>query len=175
MQKLKLKQPTSTILAACLALVASAAMADTKTSDIGVSANVAASCSISALPIAFGAYDPLNTNSATGADVTATTTVTTTCTSGATPTLTLNEGVNKDSTSSPDEPVRRMVNGTDGTFMNYGLYSDTNHETPFKGTTGTAVAADGTAQTTTVYGLIPKGQAMTVGAYTDTVTATVTF
>jgi len=180
MQACKLKPSSAAILAACLALAASTATAADSpiTGTIAVTASVSASCTMTTADMSFGTYDPLNANNAGGADVTATGSVTTTCTNGATPVLTLSEGAHPDSTSAPATPKRQMLNGTDSTaLMSYGLYSDDAGQILIGNTadTGLAIASDGTAKTTNIYGIIPKGQNVTVGSYSDSVTATLTF
>jgi spore coat protein U-like protein len=161
-------------VAISVAMASTNAFAATQTSNIEVSATIAAGCSISATPISFGAYDPISANGVSGSDLTVTGTVSTTCTSGSTATLQLDQGVNHDSGSTLAVPVRRMLSGTTD-FLGYGLFSDASHSVAFDGVTGVSVVSNGTSHDTTVYGLIPKGQMLPVGSYNDTVVATVSF
>ncbi len=72
--------------AAALVLVAAPLLpavthAGTDTADLAVSASVAANCIIATAPLAFGAYDPVDTHAASPLDATGTVSVT--CTDGA--------------------------------------------------------------------------------------------
>jgi len=63
-------------------------------------------------------------------------------------------------------------------LLSYSLYEDSGHTTVWGQTIGTnTVTGTGTGLpvTQTVYGQIPAQQAMPVGAYTDTITVTVTY
>lgn len=148
-----------------------AAQAGTATANLDVSASIAANCTISTNPLAFGAYDPISTNAST--PLTATGSIQTTCTNGASANITLDQGANPDTGSTASVPLRRMVNGSN--FMNYDLYSDSGDTTTFDGTTGVNVTGTGAAVDTTVYGSVPAGQNLPTGSYADTVVATVTF
>ena len=136
-----------------------------ETDTFTVSATVVDSCSITAGDLSFGNYDPTE-----GGDVTATSTIDITCSNGTGWTLKLCEG------SAGVFTTRTMEKGTD--TLNYNLYNEATHTTVWDNTvagwvTGTG---DGTAQSQTVYGKIPSGQnTAVVGAYTDTITATVTY
>ncbi len=139
--------------------------ADTNTANLTVSATVVANCLISTSPVAFGEYDPISVNAAAAIDVTGA--VLTTCTTGSSPTITLGDGANYDA-------GRRMVNG--GTnYLSYELYTTNARDTVWSSTGVATPAPDGTQKSNTVYGRLPGGQNMPVGAYTDTVLATVTF
>jgi spore coat protein U-like protein len=163
----------SAVLVAVAAMGGTAA-AGTATSNLAVSASVAANCTIdaSAGTVAFGAYDPIVTNKTT--DLTASGSVSTTCTKGSTATLTLGEGTNKDSTSTASAPVRRMLAGTSN-YLSYQLYSDSGHTAVFENTTGITVTGTGAAVSTPVYGVVTAGQNVPAGSYADTVVATVSF
>jgi spore coat protein U-like protein len=152
-------------------LFAATAQAGTATATLAVSSNITANCTITTTPVAFGAYDPISANASTA--LTATGEVSTTCTSGASATITLDQGANAGSGSTASVPVRRMANGSN--YMNYGLYSDNGYTTTFDGVTGVSVTGTGTQVNTNVYGSIPAGQNLPTGAYADAVVATVTF
>lgn len=155
--------------AAALTLgVSSAAFATDETDGMIVSATVVGSCSITAADLAFGNYDPVE-----GADVPGTATVSVTCSSGTAWTISLDKGLAADFT------VRTMKDaGTN--YLNYNLYKEVGHTTVWGDATGATETVSGTgngsAQNTTIYGLIPTGQnTAVVGSYSETITATVTY
>lgn len=151
--------------------IAANSYAATNTSNMSVSATVAANCSISAGALSFGTYD---TVSAAAVDGTAT--ISTTCTSGSAATVTLGQGLNAATTSTDAAPLRQMKAGTD--VMAYQLYSESGRTTVWGNTTATGKATTGTGSNVdvTVYGRITAGQnTLPAGSYTDTVVATITF
>jgi spore coat protein U-like protein len=161
-------------IALAATLLSQNAMAGTDTSNFAVSATVAASCTVDASGgLDFGAYDPIVTNANSGSDAEQAGTINTTCTNGATATLTLDQGANADDGSTDEAPLRRMKDGTD--FLDYQLYTDSEHTTVWDNTTGQSVTGTGASSPTTVYGVITKGQNVPAGSYTDTVVATITF
>src|SRR2546423_15550485 len=99
---------------AVLSLVTIPTFGATATANLNVSASVSAVCTISTLPVAFGAYDPVVANAAT--DLNGTGTLTVACTKGASATIDLGVGNNLSG------GTRRMGSGTD--FLNYSLYKD---------------------------------------------------
>ena len=161
---------TATMAAAALA-AAGAASAAVVTTTFGVSATVLKTCSVAANPLAFGNYTP-----STGA-LAANTTVNVKCTKTTPFTVTLNGG----STTGGTISQRLMTNGTD--TLQYNLYTTAAFATLFgDGTTGVGVAGVGnglaSAVAVTVYGSLPDNaanQAVSTGAYTDTVNVTVTY
>lgn len=147
------------------------AQAATATATLNVSANVVSTCLISTTPVNFGNYDglagPLN-----GAGQ-----VSVTCTDTQPWEITLGEGANAGAGSLPTAPIRRMTDGS-GNFLDYGLFSDAGHATNWQNVTGASMPSgigNGLAQSTPVYGQIPGGQSVPVGAYTDAVIATVNY
>jgi len=160
------------VLASGLVLLAAPAFAAT-TADVAISATVVSSCSITALPVAFGNYDAL---SATPKDATGSVDVT--CSVGSNPKIWLGQGLNAGSGSTAAVPVRRMKNGTSN-FLSYQLYQESSHSTVWGGTDASspaaATATDLNPVTSTIYGRVPINQSSTVGAYSDTVVATVNF
>lgn len=161
-------------LALALGLVVLAAPATAATTaDVAISATVVSSCSITALPVAFGDYDAL---SATADDATGSVAVS--CSVGSNPVIWLGQGLNADTGSSAVAPIRRMVNG--GTnYLGYQLFQDSSRTTVWGADNSSAPAAaeavDLDPVTSTIYGRIPINQLSTVGAYSDTVVATVNF
>nr|MBV6630473.1 spore coat U domain-containing protein [Oceanococcus sp. HetDA_MAG_MS8] len=146
-----------------LCLAGAQARAATATGSMVVSATVLSTCLVAVLPMAFGNYDA--TENDAQADVTVT------CT-GTTPwTLDIDGG------GSGSISAREMTDGGSET-LGYQLYTDAGRTTVFgDGVTGDTVAGTGTglAQTVTVYGRVPASQFPAAGAYTDTVTVTLTY
>jgi spore coat protein U domain-containing protein, fimbrial subunit CupE1/2/3/6 len=153
---------------------ASSVDAGTQTANLSVTATVAANCSISSAPVAFGSYDPVSANAST--PLSGTGTVNVTCTSGASTTITLGQGTNAGTGSSDAVPLRRLTDGSSH-FLSYTLYQDSGHATAWGNTSGTGVGATGTGSqnAVTVYGSVAAGQSVPAGNYSDTVVATVTF
>ena len=150
------------LLAAAALLVAERAHAET--------------CTISASSMAFGVYDPL---AASPLDTTSTIQVT--CTSVGNPKVKYDVSLDKGQAGSYNP--RAMTDGS--SQLNYNLYTNASRTTIWgDGKGGTAkVSAKydllpvGSTQTDsyTVYGRVFAGQTVTVGAYLDTITATVKF
>jgi spore coat protein U-like protein len=160
------------ILALGIVFVSAPASAAT-TADVAISATVVSSCSITALPVAFGNYDALSStpNDASGS-------VAVTCSVGSNPKIWLGQGLNAGGGSTAAVPVRRMKNGTTN-FLSYQLYQESSHSNIWGGTDASspaaATATDLNPVTSTIHGRVPINQASTVGAYSDTVVATVNF
>ncbi|MGF7155741.1 Csu type fimbrial protein [Novosphingobium gossypii] len=155
------------VLTAGIVLAPQAAFAATVTDTIAVTVTVQSACVVAANPLAFGTYNPTS-----AANVDATTTVNVTCTQG-TP---YNVGLNAGTTSGGTTTVRKL--NAAGKTLNYALYSDSNRTTNWGNTvnTDTVSGTAGIAATSyTVYGRIPGSQNTTAGAYTDSVTVTVTY
>lgn len=164
------KNIISKIAVAGLAIVvSSASSAATGTSSIPVTATVASQCTISATALNFGAYDP---NQAT--DDTAASTISVTCSNQLPVTIALDAGTSTGAT----ETARLMVLAGKPS-MKYAIYSDAgraNNWGSSAGTQSTTGAGTNTPVVLNVYGSIPKNQyAVGVGAYSDSVTATVTY
>jgi len=149
-------------------------MAGSAAQNFTVSASVVASCSISAVNMAFGNYDPTTTHATTPLDTNGSVTIT--CTKGATTYIDLNPGAN-----SPNAVgTTRAMAAAGSNYLSYELYQDNTHSTVWGvGNPGNAfvppVAPNKNARSFTIYGRIPAGQDSAVGSYTDTVTATVNF
>lgn len=163
------------LIATALGFAAFGASAQT-TGNIVVSANVVAVCNISAANLAFGSYDPL-----AASPLQASTTVSAACSQGSIPVIAIGPGSNLTGAQ------RRMNQGA--SFLSYDLYKPaTNlpaaacaYTTSWGdgGATGTAFTATAApslvSRSYSVCGQIPAGQNAAVGAYTDTVVATITF
>ena len=155
---------------AILSLISVPAFAGSATANLSVTASVSANCTISTAPVAFGAYDPVSANAATNLNGTGTLTVA--CTKGATATIDLGNGSNLSG------GTRRMGSGSD--FLNYSLYKDAARTQVWGtglagGTTETYNSASRNSVAITVYGTVPQAQDVTVGAYSDTVVATINY
>ncbi|MEE4453858.1 spore coat U domain-containing protein [Novosphingobium resinovorum] len=155
------------ILAAGFVLAPQAVFAATATDTIAVTATVQSACVVAASPLAFGNYNPTSSS-----NVDATTTVNVTCTQG----TAYNVGLNAGTTTGGTTTVRKL--NSSGHTLNYALYQDSGRSTNWGNTVNTDTVA-GTAGTSatayTVYGRIPGSQNTTAGAYTDSVTVTVTY
>ena len=149
--------------------MAAPAFAQTATANLGISATVNATCTITTTPVAFATYDPVVTHATTPLDATGTVVVT--CTKGAGTRIDLGNGGNFLS------GARRMAGGSD--FLAYELYQDSGRTTVWgsgAGAGNTIGAAPSKApRTVTVYGRVPAGQDVSAASYADTVVATINF
>jgi spore coat protein U-like protein len=146
-------------------------------SSFPVSAAVAAVCSISTAPLAFGNYDPIVANATTHLDINGSVTVT--CTKGTQVYIELNPGTHAGNAA---VTTRAMQSGVSD-FLDYELFSENTLSTVWglgnPGTGGSgfapAPAANRNPRVFPIYGRVPAGQDSAVGNYTDTVQATVNF
>jgi spore coat protein U-like protein len=157
----------ATVLA-CVALAANpiSAAPTTVTTTFAVTANVVATCVVSATPMAFENYVSISPADSTS-------TITVSCSDLTTYNVGLNAG-----TSTGATVTTRKMKGTGTAVLNYHLYSDSARSVNWGNTVGTdTVTGTGTGapQLLTVYGQVPAGQGPAAGTYTDTITATVTF
>lgn len=163
-----MKTKLMALLCGAAVLAVPAAIAATTTTTFNVTANVVATCSVTATDLAFGNYD-----AASPTPTDATSAVNVTCTNNHGYTVDLNAGTGAGATVA----VRRMTNGAN--TLDYSMYTTAARVTVWgDGTLATSTQAgtgNGAAQALTVYGRIPTGQFVTAGAYADTVTATVTY
>lgn len=162
------------------------ALAGETQSTLSVTATVVQNCLISTHAVAFGAYDPVVNNAATGAALNATGSVSVTCTRSATGiSITLGAGSNASGST------RRMIGGASGAFLAYELYQPA-ATTPaatcsFPATTiwnaasgtftpsGVADWGAASPKSFNVCGTVPRGQDAAADSYTDSVIATITF
>jgi spore coat protein U-like protein len=176
MKRFRLVGLAAGLLVGALVVSSDRAVAATATSNFTVTATVVASCTISTAGIGFGNYDPVVANATTPVDANGTVTVA--CTSGAATTVGMNQGATPTGASTAAAPLRQMASGAVNR-MRYDLYQDAARTTAW-GDVGTAAAeaynsTGKAAVTLNIYGRIPSGQDVVVGAYTDTVTATIQF
>jgi spore coat protein U-like protein len=148
-----------------LGLATKPAFAATATTTFGVTATVQSTCLVSATALAFGTY--------TGALATSTSTVSVTCTN----TTPYNVGLSAGLATGATVTTRQMT-GPASALLNYAMFSNSTRTTNWGQTTGTDTVTgtgNGAAQALTVYGQVTAGQFVAPGAYTDTITATVTY
>ena len=132
------------------------------TATLTVHAHVVRNCTITATPVDFGNYDPLD---ATGG-------MAITCTKGINPTVELDDGANAQGA------VRRMSSGT--SFLTYELYLDVGRTIVWgAGADAAALTLNpgtiGGSFNAVAFARVPGGQNVAPGDYDDTVTATVIF
>jgi spore coat protein U-like protein len=179
------------VVAAGALLVADApAYATAINKTFNATANVAAKCVMSNVgDLAFGAYDPVVTNA--GTDLPGSTSFTLTCTRNASATISLSVG--NANFGQGLAAKRAMNNGTTapatGNYLSYDLYVPSGAGNSGTASPTAALWGDGSggtatfspsvpsvaAQTITIFGAVLAGQDVAVGAYTDSVTATVNF
>ena len=164
----------SAAVAGAALLAAGQASANTATTTFAVTATVLKACSVNATAIAFGNYTPgggaINVN---------TSAVNVNCTKNTTYTVALNGG----STTGGTVAQRLMGNGAN--TLQYNIYTAATDTTVFGDGSGTSATGAGTgagmsaaATAFTMYANLPDNptnQNAAPGAYTDTVTVTVTY
>jgi spore coat protein U-like protein len=166
--KIRILNLSRALLIAATAFVGfspSAVLAATATTTFQVSATVAATCVLSATNLAFGSYSGVQS------DITST--VTATCTNTTPYTIGLSAGA-----STGALVTTRAMTGPAGALLNYSMFRDSARSLNWGNTAPTDTVGgtgNGSGQALTVYGRIAAGQYVAPGAYTDTITATVTF
>ncbi|MBV1705002.1 MAG: spore coat U domain-containing protein [Hyphomicrobiales bacterium] len=130
-------------------------------------ANVIKNCLLTPSPLNFGAVSVLTSA------VTASTTLGVQCTNTTPYSVGLDGGVTAGTGASPT--ARQLAKGA--ARVTYGLYQDAAHATPWGNTSANWVAGTGTGlvQNYAIYGQVPAQTTPASGAYSDTVTVTVTF
>lgn len=155
---------------ATLAITAQPALAVDTTGSLASSATVTSDCAVTTTSVAFG-----NVNVTKNLNVDNTGGISVTCTNGTAWTAKANAGGGTTATITD----RRMMAGTE--LLKYALYTDTARTVVWgDGTTGNGSTITGTgsgsAQASTIYARVPSGQtAAKAGAYSDTVTVTVSY
>lgn len=137
----------------------------TTTGTLGVSATVAATCTVGGGTLSFGSYSPTSTT-----DLSANTNFNLQCVNGTSYSIKLNNGLNFASN-------RRMLNSQQSNaFLNYELYTTANMSSVWNNSNFISGVGTGSSENITVYGKIFAGQnSAMVGNYSDLVTITVTF
>jgi len=155
------------------AMNANAAGADSAT--MTVTAEIVNSCVINVANMDFGQYDPVDNNSATGSDSSATADLTAACTLGSAPVVKLDSGT----VLTTADNANRALLATSGAALTasatlgYGLYSGAG--VLWNNTAGETIIADGTNHNKTIYGVIPKGQNRPTGNYSKAVQVEISF
>jgi len=153
-------------------LTAGSASALTATTTFQVTATVLTTCSVAATTLAFGNYTP------GGGNVTGSSAVNVKCTKTTPFTAALNGGTTVGGTV-----AQRLMNSA-GNTLQYNLYTTNAYGTVWGDGSGTSATQAGaglglaTAVPFTVYGQLPDNatnQGAVPGAYTDTITVTVTY
>lgn len=152
------------------------AVAGSATASLSVTASITQNCIIATGTLPFGAYDPVVANRT--AALNASTTMAVTCTKGATG-ITMGLGASANTANCPSPAGQRCL-ASGSNYLNYNLYASNPNPTP--GTVWTTAISESvtggitTPTNVTIYGQIPAGQDVAVGAsYTDTVVATVNY
>ena len=166
---MKYKHVKSAMVAAvalALGLASTSAFATVGTATIAVSTSVQTTCTFTNGTLTFGQYQNLA--------LTATGTFGVTCTNNADYVIALNAGAGTGATFA----TRYMMNGT--YKLGYNIYTTAGDSTVWGDGTGSTATVSGvgtgpTAQTISVYGAIPAGEAAISGPYTDSIIATVTY
>ena len=176
MMKIKINQSNIKLAMLSTLLIGSAGFsvngyAATTSDNMIVSTQVIAACSIDAGNMTFGNYDPTS-----GDDLTVSATIASTCTSGAGATISMDAGQFAGTGSTTAAPVRRMQ-GADGSFLNYAVYSDSGYSAVWGATDATDVGVTGTgsAVNSTAYGKVTAGQAAAVTSFADSVVVTLSY
>lgn len=152
--------------AALMAVALPAASSTTRTTTFQVSLVISDDCAISANALSFG------TNGVLSANINQSTTLNVTCTN----TTPYSVGLDAGSVSGSTVNVRLLGNGS--ATVQFQLYSDSAHTTLWGNTVGTNTVGGtgtGSAQSLTVYGVVPAQITPVANTYTSTVTASVTF
>ena len=143
-----------------------ACSAQTVTTSFQVKITIQTSCTVSATNLDFGS------NGVLAANVDQTSTVTVTC-SATTP---YNVGLSAGTASGATVTTRQMQNGA--STINYSLFRDSGRTQNWGNTVGTDTVSgtgSGIGQNISVYGRVPPQATPAPGAYTDTITVTVTY
>lgn len=158
------------ILALSLGASGGSAQGGAQSANMQVNANVIRKCTISAQPLAFGEYDPVQANATAPLDGQSTLTVA--CTKGTAISIGMDPGANAQGT------VRRMASGT-ADFLTYEAYKDSSHTQRWGDSAGdrydAGVAPSRDPRQFIVYGRIAGGQDIAEGSFQDTILVTVQF
>lgn len=152
-----------------VAITARTTEAGSVATNMSVSATVDSSCQIATTNLSFADYSPLGANATIPDDATATVTIT--CTLGTSGQILIGHGTNWTGSQ------MRMLNAVASTYLPYTVYQDNAHTVVWDGITGMTIppAPDTTPRTYTAYGRVPAGQTVASGAYSDTVSISISF
>ncbi|MDX1668345.1 MAG: spore coat U domain-containing protein [Limnobacter sp.] len=136
--------------------------AATTTGTIAVSATVVATCVVGSGAIAFGNY--------AGSELSGSTTLAITCTNGTGYSVLIDAG------SSGGDTTTRLMAGPGTDKLQYKVWQDASHTVNWNDTDSVvAGTGNGLVQTINVYATVPSSQTIEAGAYTDTLTVTVSY
>jgi spore coat protein U-like protein len=160
------------IVSALLLLAAPLAGASTANNNFQVNATVVSACTVSGGVLNFGAaIDPL----ATALPVDASSTLTVVCTNTTPYAVALDAGVNAGGAANFGS--RRMKSGSE--VLGYQLYSTAGRTTVWGDGSGGSSTVSGTgsgsSQSLTIHGRLPSLANVVPGAYSDTVTVTISY
>lgn len=142
----------------------------------GSASMAAATCSVSALPTAFGSYNPFSPSA-----VDSTGRVTVSCSLGGLLSLLVSYTIRLSAGGAGSYAPRRMSSGAN--TLNYNLYTSNARTTVWgNGTASTGTISDGyllglgtTVRNYTVYARLPAPQNVRAGSYLDSITVTVDY
>jgi spore coat protein U-like protein len=141
----------------------SQAAAATATTTFSVTASVVTTCAVTATDLNFGNYSGVQLDGAA--------TLAATCSTGAPYTIGLSAGKGAGATVNS-----RKMTGPAASLLNYSLFRDAARSSNWGNVTDTqSGTGNGAAQPFTVFGRIPASQFAQPGAYSDTITVTLTF
>ena len=129
-----------------------------------------AQCSVSAVGVAYGSYNPLDSSA-----MTSTGTISIICTDN----YHVSIGIGA-SPNSGDFNPRKMLNSTANALLNYNVYTSSSLATIWgDGTSGTSSVTSLVKKRTThnalVYGRIPALQDVAIGSYSESLVVTINF
>lgn len=162
-----MKRLALTAAAAALSMTGSAFSA-TATTTMPVSALVVNVCAVTALPLVFGTYDPTG-----GSNLDGTSTVTVLCSLNTPYNIRMSAGANGASVT-----TRKLLVGGGTDLLPYSLFRDASRTLNWGLTDNTDTlggTGNGLPQLLTVYGRIGGSSNVAAGAFTDTVTVTVSY
>jgi spore coat protein U-like protein len=161
----QLSRPLRLLPALLLTLAATSSYSTTATAVISTTATVPALCLVTGTAIAFGNYSSTQLDQSGSIGVV--------CTNGTTYTVALDAGAGSGATV-----ATRVMTGPSSATLNYTIYSDAARTSVWGQTAGTNTVAgtgNGLLQSLNIYGRIPGSQTPAAGAYTDTITVTLTY
>jgi spore coat protein U-like protein len=170
-QELKMSKLLKTAIV-CSTLVCSASWATTAIGTFQVTATVLSSCNVTGTTLNFGSnIDPISA----AVPLDSSSTLSVTCSNTTPYTVALNAGTNAG--GSTNFSSRSIKNGTH--TLGYQLYTDSGRSSVWgDGTSSTATSGgtgSGSSQSISIYGRLPTLSGAVPGAYTDTVTVTITY
>ncbi len=155
------------LLAAVLALSSMHAHADDDTDTFTVSADVLATCDVTANDLDFGDYDPI-----AAVNLDAQTSISVTCTNG----TAYDVGMSLGSGAGASVATRYMA--YNGNLLAYTLYQNSQRTTLWSAPGGANLLSgtgDGTPDAIDVFGRVPMQQSVPAGNYSDSITVTVSW